>query len=134
MMDKTFPGQPRNLKNVCFRLVQDMYMEHKWICLGGLGGVMLTDMGCVSDDTPGCLPDSLHKSSHLIHQQHHEVGTVVSILQKRKLGLRKVTLECSGKEKFLDLNLAEASACSHYGTTLAISQKTLFSIQENWLG
>lgn len=95
---------------------------------------MLTDMGCVSDDTPGCLPDSLHKSSHLIHQQHHEVGTVVSILQKRKLGLRKVTLERSGKEKFLDLNLAEASACSHYGTTLAISQKTLFSVQENWLG
>ena len=96
--------------------------------------VMRMDMGCVSDDTPGCLPDSLHKSSHLIPQQHREVGIVVSILQKRKLGLRKVTLELSGKEKYLDLNLAEASACSHYVTKLVISQKTLFSIQENWLG
>lgn len=50
MVDKALPGQPRNLKNVCFRLVQDTYTEHRWICLGGLGGVMLTDLDCVSDD------------------------------------------------------------------------------------
>ena len=108
MVDKTLPGQPRNLKNVCFRLVQDTYMEHRWICIGGLGGVMLTDLDCVSDDTPGCLPHSLHKSSHLIHQQQHEVGIVVPILQRRKLGLRKVTFELNGKEEYLDLNLADA--------------------------
>lgn len=36
MMDKTFQAAQKS-ENVCFRLVQDMYMEHKWIRLGGLG-------------------------------------------------------------------------------------------------
>lgn len=58
---------------------------------------MLNDMDYVSDNMPGYVPVPLRKRSHLIHQQHCEVGTIIPILQKRKLGLRRVTLELSGK-------------------------------------
>lgn len=72
-------------------------MEHWWVSLGGLrGAVLIVDcavgyvvqctVDCASDNTPGFL----RERSHLIYWQHYELGTIMPILLKRKLGLRKV--------------------------------------------
>lgn len=84
-MDKTLPGQPRNLENACFRLVQDMYMEHK-NPLRWARCVMRMDMGCVSDDTPGCLPDSYTKVSYLIPPTTPRGGNCCLYFTKEETG------------------------------------------------